>query len=173
MSLSIICSLRQAQLATLQESLADAERRVFESELIRRKLHNTIQVGVAVLQRALRPVAALGDCSRAWIAKGQVEECSGGCQGSPCFAPGARCAPQRPCCCIPFQTGRLTSKSRPRSIRPVTPPVPWESQPPLIHSLGLQRSAPLPLAGAEGQHPGVLPREALPPERGGGGGQRH
>lgn len=33
----------QAQLATLQASLADAERRVFESELIRRKLHNTIQ----------------------------------------------------------------------------------------------------------------------------------
>jgi hypothetical protein len=34
----------QAQLTTLQASLADAERRVFESELIRRKLHNTIQV---------------------------------------------------------------------------------------------------------------------------------
>jgi len=34
----------QAQMSTLQASLADAERRVFESELIRRKLHNTIQV---------------------------------------------------------------------------------------------------------------------------------
>jgi hypothetical protein len=33
----------QAQLSTLQASLADAERRVYESELIRRKLHNTIQ----------------------------------------------------------------------------------------------------------------------------------
>ena len=30
-------------MATLQGSLADAERRVYESELIRRKLHNTIQ----------------------------------------------------------------------------------------------------------------------------------
>jgi hypothetical protein len=34
----------KAQLTTLQASLADAERRVFESELMRRKLHNTIQV---------------------------------------------------------------------------------------------------------------------------------
>lgn len=34
----------QAQLSSLQTSLADAERRVYESELIRRKLHNTIQV---------------------------------------------------------------------------------------------------------------------------------
>uniref|UniRef100_A0A383VYM2 Kinesin-like protein n=1 Tax=Tetradesmus obliquus TaxID=3088 RepID=A0A383VYM2_TETOB len=33
----------QAQLQGLQASLADAERRVYESELIRRKLHNTIQ----------------------------------------------------------------------------------------------------------------------------------
>eukprot|EP00775_Hariotina_reticulata_P007822 gene7822-8019_t len=33
----------QAQLKLLQDSLADAERRVYESELIRRKLHNTIQ----------------------------------------------------------------------------------------------------------------------------------
>ena len=33
----------QAQVATLRESLADAERRASESELIRRKLHNTIQ----------------------------------------------------------------------------------------------------------------------------------
>jgi hypothetical protein len=35
----------QVQLTSLQSSLADAERRVYESELIRRKLHNTIQVG--------------------------------------------------------------------------------------------------------------------------------
>lgn len=34
----------QVQLSSLQTSLADAERRVYESELIRRKLHNTIQV---------------------------------------------------------------------------------------------------------------------------------
>lgn len=34
----------QVQLTSLQGSLADAERRVYESELIRRKLHNTIQV---------------------------------------------------------------------------------------------------------------------------------
>ncbi|GBF87705.1 kinesin [Raphidocelis subcapitata] len=33
----------KSQLSTLQSSLEDAERRVFESELIRRKLHNTIQ----------------------------------------------------------------------------------------------------------------------------------
>lgn len=34
----------QAQLQSLQACLADAERRVYESELIRRRLHNTIQV---------------------------------------------------------------------------------------------------------------------------------
>eukprot|EP00879_Flechtneria_rotunda_P018762 GHRR01019695.1.p1 GENE.GHRR01019695.1~~GHRR01019695.1.p1 ORF type:complete len:459 (+),score=206.60 GHRR01019695.1:248-1624(+) len=34
----------QAQLMSLQGSLTEAERRVYESELIRRKLHNTIQV---------------------------------------------------------------------------------------------------------------------------------
>jgi kinesin family protein C1 len=33
----------QAQIEKLQASLTDAERRVYESELIRRKLHNTIQ----------------------------------------------------------------------------------------------------------------------------------
>lgn len=33
----------KVQLQQLQESLADAERRVYEGELIRRKLHNTIQ----------------------------------------------------------------------------------------------------------------------------------
>lgn len=38
----------QAQVASLSESLADAERRVYEGELVRRKLHNIIQVGQSV-----------------------------------------------------------------------------------------------------------------------------
>jgi hypothetical protein len=42
----------QAQLKTLQESLADAERRVFEGELARRKLHNTIQARRGARARA-------------------------------------------------------------------------------------------------------------------------
>jgi hypothetical protein len=42
--LLLLMLLLQAQLQSLQTSLADAERRVYESELIRRKLHNTIQV---------------------------------------------------------------------------------------------------------------------------------
>lgn len=40
----LCCLSLQVQLSSLQTSLADAERRVYESELIRRKLHNTIQV---------------------------------------------------------------------------------------------------------------------------------
>jgi hypothetical protein len=36
----------QAQVQQLQAAFSDAERRVYESELIRRKLHNTIQVCV-------------------------------------------------------------------------------------------------------------------------------
>lgn len=40
----------QAQVASLSESLADAERRVYEGELVRRKLHNIIQVGQGVAE---------------------------------------------------------------------------------------------------------------------------
>lgn len=36
----------QAQVKQLQEALTDAERRVLEGEMIRRKLHNVIQVCV-------------------------------------------------------------------------------------------------------------------------------
>ena len=43
----------QAQLSSLQGSLADAERRVYESELIRRKLHNTIQVRFKAVRLAV------------------------------------------------------------------------------------------------------------------------
>jgi hypothetical protein len=53
--------LLQAQLQSLQASLADAERRVYESELIRRKLHNTIQVGrLAAASRACSLLHVLG-----------------------------------------------------------------------------------------------------------------
>jgi hypothetical protein len=56
----------QVQLTSLQSSLADAERRVYESELIRRKLHNTIQV------RNPSPVLAHASCrhhttAAAWV----------------------------------------------------------------------------------------------------------
>ena len=48
----------KAQVLSLQSSLADAEKRVFEGEQIRRILHNTIQV------RQARPGAGQGYARR-------------------------------------------------------------------------------------------------------------
>jgi hypothetical protein len=59
------CWPPQGQIEQLQASLTDAERRVFESELIRRQLHNTIQElkgNIRVFCR-VRPPQCEGDSS--------------------------------------------------------------------------------------------------------------
>lgn len=67
---------QQGQLRELQESLAAAERRVFESELVRRKLHNAIQElkgSVRVICRVRPPRAAAGAAAEAVAGAGAAE----------------------------------------------------------------------------------------------------